>query len=174
MALLCQGSDAWFSFSGDSLSACSGARFLLLIRSLELQLSFVPLYHLFFLLLSPSRAVASSVATRMLPNLGLAACCSKVKTLETNVGRTGCCCCPVTKLSPTLYDLWTAAHQAPLSITVSWNLLRFMAIELVMPANHLILVPPSSPFAFNLSQHQGRFQWVGSLHKVAKVLELQL
>ena len=27
---------------------------------------------------------------------------------------------------------------------------------------------PSSPFAFNLSQHQGLFQWVGSLHQVAK------
>ena len=31
-----------------------------------------------------------------------------------------------------------------------------------------------SPPAFNLSQHQGLFQWVSSLHKVAKVLELQL
>jgi len=30
----------------------------------------------------------------------------------------------------------------------------------------------SSP-AFNLSQHQGLFQWVGSLHQVAKVLEFQ-
>ena len=29
---------------------------------------------------------------------------------------------------------------------------------------------PPSPFAFNLSQHQGLFQWVGSLHQVAKVL----
>ena len=35
--------------------------------------------------------------------------------------------------------------------------------------------PLSSPFpAFNLSQHQGLFQWVGSSHQVAKVLELQL
>ena len=34
-------------------------------------------------------------------------------------------------------------------------------------------LPPSSPFAFNLPQHQGLFQWVGSLHQVAKVLELQ-
>ena len=35
--------------------------------------------------------------------------------------------------------------------------------------------PPSSPSppAFNLSQHQGLFQWVGSLHQVAKVLEFQ-
>ena len=31
-----------------------------------------------------------------------------------------------------------------------------------------------SPPAFNLSQHQGLFQWVGSLHQVAKVLKLQL
>ena len=30
-----------------------------------------------------------------------------------------------------------------------------------------------SPPAFNLSQHQGLFQWVNSLHQVAKVLELQ-
>ena len=33
---------------------------------------------------------------------------------------------------------------------------------------------PSSPFAFNLSQHQGLFQWVGHLHQVTKVLKVQL
>ena len=32
----------------------------------------------------------------------------------------------------------------------------------------------SSPPAFNLSQHQGLFQWVGLVHQVAKVLELQI
>ena len=37
---------------------------------------------------------------------------------------------------------WTAAHQAPLSFTVSWSLLRFMSIESVMPSNHLILCCP--------------------------------
>ena len=31
-----------------------------------------------------------------------------------------------------------------------------------------------SPHAFNLSQHQGLFQWVHSSHQVAKVLEFQL
>ena len=31
-----------------------------------------------------------------------------------------------------------------------------------------------SPPAFNLSQHQGLFQWVISLHEVSKVLEFQL
>ena len=31
-----------------------------------------------------------------------------------------------------------------------------------------------SPPAFNLSQHQGLFKWVSSLHEMAKVLEFQL
>ena len=31
-----------------------------------------------------------------------------------------------------------------------------------------------SPPAFNLSQHQGLFKWVSSLHQVAKILEFQL
>ena len=35
------------------------------------------------------------------------------------------------------------------------------------------LSSPSYP-AFNLSQHQDLFQWVSSLHEVAKLLELQL
>ena len=34
---------------------------------------------------------------------------------------------------------WTAAHQAFLSITNSWSLLKFMSIESVMSSNHLIL-----------------------------------
>ena len=38
-------------------------------------------------------------------------------------------------------------------------------------------IQPSHPFpsppTFNLSHHQGLFQWVGSLHQVAKELELQ-
>ena len=37
---------------------------------------------------------------------------------------------------------WTAAHQASLSSTVSWSLLKFMSIESVMPSNHLILCCP--------------------------------
>ena len=39
---------------------------------------------------------------------------------------------------------WTAACQASLSITNSWNLLKLMAIESVMPSNHLILCHPLS------------------------------
>ena len=37
---------------------------------------------------------------------------------------------------------WTAAHQASLSITNSWSLLKLMSTELVMPSNHLILCHP--------------------------------
>ena len=37
---------------------------------------------------------------------------------------------------------WTAACQAPLSITSSWSLPKLMSIESVMPSNHLILCHP--------------------------------
>ena len=37
---------------------------------------------------------------------------------------------------------WTAAHQASMSITNSWSLLKLMSIELVMPFSHLILCHP--------------------------------
>ena len=37
---------------------------------------------------------------------------------------------------------WTTAHQASLSITNSWSLLKLMSIESVMPSNHLILCHP--------------------------------
>ena len=37
---------------------------------------------------------------------------------------------------------WTVAHQAPLSSTISWNLLKLMSIESVLLSNHLILSHP--------------------------------
>ena len=43
--------------------------------------------------------------------------------------------------------------------------------EAIQPSHPLL--PPSPP-TLNLSQHQGLFQWVSSLHEIAKVLELQL
>ena len=38
--------------------------------------------------------------------------------------------------------LWTAAHQAPMSITNSQRLLKLISIESVMPSNHLLLCCP--------------------------------
>ena len=56
---------------------------------------------------------------------------------------------------------WTAAHQAPLSFTISWSLLKLMSTESVMPSNHLILCHPLLllPSTFNhFQQHQGLFK----------------
>ena len=45
---------------------------------------------------------------------------------------------------------WTAAHQASLSVTNSWSLLKLMSIESVIPSNHIILCCPLllSPLIF--------------------------
>ena len=58
---------------------------------------------------------------------------------------------------------WTAPHQASLSITNSQSLLKLMSMESMMPSNHLILCRSLLSPAFNLSQHQGLFQWVSSV-----------
>ena len=58
---------------------------------------------------------------------------------------------------------WTTALQASLSITNSRSPPKPMSTE-----------SSPSPPAFNLSQHQGLFQWVSSSHQVAKLLEFQL
>ena len=62
---------------------------------------------------------------------------------------------------------WTAACQASLSFT----LLEFAKAHVhwisdAIQSSHPLLSP--SPPAFNLSQHQGLFQWVSSLHQRAK------
>ena len=45
---------------------------------------------------------------------------------------------------------WTAAHQASLSVTNSWSLLRLTAIESMMPSNYVILCRPVlSPLIFS-------------------------
>ena len=67
---------------------------------------------------------------------------------------------------------WTAAHQSPLSFTISRSWLKFMSIELVMLANHfilcwlLLLLPSIFPAS-------GSFPVSHLFHQVAKVLELQ-
>ena len=46
------------------------------------------------------------------------------------------CCCSVAQSCPTLWNPWTVALQASLSITNSQSLLKFMSIESVMLSNH--------------------------------------
>ena len=87
-------------------------------------------------------------------------------------------CCLVTKLClalcnlmdcstpgfPVLYYLEEFAH-----IHVRW------VNDAIQPSHSLSLPSPRSPSPIlSLFQHQGLFQWVDSLHQVAKVLELQL
>ena len=62
-------------------------------------------------------------------------------------------CCSASKSCPVLYDPWAEAHQAPLSSTVPWNLLKFMSIESVMLCNRLIFCIPFSSCPQS-SQHQ--------------------
>ena len=62
------------------------------------------------------------------------AACGECSLLEEGRGWDTCFsfCCSVFVIP------WTAAHQASLSLTIFWNLLKLMFIEL-MPSNHLIL-----------------------------------
>ena len=80
----------------------------------------------------------------------------------------------VTQSCPTLCDPMNCSmpglpvhHQLP-----EFTQTHAHWVDDVIQPSHPLLSP--SPPAFNLSQHEGLFQWVSSEHQVAKVLELQL
>ena len=80
----------------------------------------------------------------------------------------------VTQSCPALCDPMN--HSTP-DLHVHHKLLEFTQTHVhrvgdAIPPSHLLSSP--SPPAPNPSQHQGLFQWVNSLHEVAKVLEFQL
>ena len=84
------------------------------------------------------------------------------------------CCCSITWSCLTLCDPMDCStpglpvhHQLPefTQTHVHW------VGDAIQPSHPL---SSPSPPAFNLSQHQGLFQWVSSLHQVVKVLEFQL
>ena len=109
------------------------------------------------------------------------------------------CCCTVTQSCPTLCDPLNGQHASshtqfssvtqscltlcsPMDcstpgLPVHHQLPEFTQTHVhwdsdtIQPSYPLL---PSSPPAFNLSQHQGLFRWVSSSHQVAKVLEFQL
>ena len=64
-----------------------------------------------------------------------------------------CSCSSVAKSYLTLRDPWTTAGQAPLSFTISWSLLKFTSIDLVMhPTISSALTPFfSCPQSFSAS-----------------------
>ena len=84
------------------------------------------------------------------------------------------CCCSVTQLCLALCDPMDGSTPGFPVLHHLLSLLKLMFIELVIPSNHLILCCPLLLLLFSFSQHQGLFQWVGSLPQVAKVLELEL
>ena len=70
---------------------------------------------------------------------------------------------------------WAAAHQASLPIHHQLPESTQTHVHWVgdsIQSSHPLLSP--SPPALNLSQHQGLFKWVSSLHQVTKVLEFKL
>ena len=83
------------------------------------------------------------------------------------------CCCSVTKSCLTLCKLMDCSTAG---LPVPPSLLEFAQVHVHWVCDAIEPYQPQPPpsFAFNLAQHQGLFQWVSSLHQVAKVLELQL
>ena len=80
----------------------------------------------------------------------------------------------VTQSCPTLCDPMNCSmpglpihHQLPESTQTNVHCVG----DAIQPSHPL---SSPSPPALNLSQHQGLFKWVSSLHQVTKVLELQL
>ena len=84
------------------------------------------------------------------------------------------CCCSVAQSYPTLCN---PMEYSMLGFPVLQHLPEFAQTHVhrvsdaVQPSYRL---SSSSPLALNLSQHQGIFQWVGSSHQVARVLEFLL
>ena len=80
----------------------------------------------------------------------------------------------LTQLCPTLCD--------PMDCSTPGLPVHHQLLELAQTHVHWVsdAIQPSHPLSslssptFNLSQHQGLFKWVSSLHKVSKVLEFQL
>ena len=73
-------------------------------------------------------------------------------------------CDPMNRSTPGLL----VHHQLPESTQTHVHCVS----DAIQPPHPLLSSP--SPPALNLSQHQGLFKWVSSLHQVAKVLEFQL
>ena len=85
-----------------------------------------------------------------------------------------CWCCSVAKSCPTLY--YPMNYSTP-GFPILHYLPEFAQTHVhwvddtIQPSHPLL---PASPPALSLSQYQGPFKWVSSLHQVAKVLEFQL
>ena len=83
-----------------------------------------------------------------------------------------CCCCLIVK---SCTNLCNPKNCSTPGFSVHYYLLEFpqtyvqWVSDAIKSAHHLLSL---SPHALSISQHQGLFQWVSSLHQVGKILEL--
>ena len=77
-------------------------------------------------------------------------------------------CCSATKLCMTLQPHAMQHARLPCPPPTPGAYSDWCALSWWCHPNIQPLLPPSLP-AFNLSEHQGLFQWVSSLHQVVKV-----
>ena len=86
------------------------------------------------------------------------------------------------QFSLSLVQFSVRLFATPMDCSTPGLLVHHQLSELTQTHVHWVsdVIQPSQPLsspsppAFNLSQHQGLFQWVSFSHQVAKVLELQL
>ena len=98
---------------------------------------------------------------------------SSTHTSSALLGITGTCCPSVIQLCLTLWDpMDCSAPGFPILYLPEFAQIPVHWFGEAIQPSHPLSSP--SPHAFTLCQHPGLFQWVGSLHQVAKVLELQL
>ena len=75
--------------------------------------------------------------------------------------------------------VWLCDHMncSTTGLPIPHHLPKFVQVHVhcignaIQPSHPLI---PSSPSVLSLSQHQGLYQWVGGLHQMIEILELQL
>ena len=99
---------------------------------------------------------------------------STLPSWTTNLHFCQCCCCSVAQSCLTLCDPMNCSMPG-LPVPYS-SLLEFAQVHIhcigdaIQPSQPLM---PSHPFALNISQRQGLFQWVGCSYQTIKILELQ-
>ena len=89
-------------------------------------------------------------------------------------GKYNCCCCSVTKPCPTLcssMDCSTPGLPVPHSLPGFAQTHVHWVGDAIQPSHPLL---PSSLFAFNLSQHQGLFQWVSCSESILETAKCSL
>ena len=118
-------------------------------------------------------AIPFSKGSTQGPNLGLLLCKQILYHIRVGPKSDDCCCCSVTKFCPALcapMDYSTPGFPVP-QYLLDFAQVHVRWISDASQPSHPRWSP--SPPVFSLSQHQDLFQWVGSLHQVSKLLELQ-